>query len=261
MAFQRVYVEPCGKGFGYDLLIDNSVTSISVGQTYFISGTTGQPPKQQQIVGCFSVKNIKDVQSGPADSLTFSTPYLGCEECELANANFILLRTCFDSQYGQIIINIGDITPTPSIDDVFLMEVIILDDFGGSIRLTSCFSVSGFLSSNFDFNPTGVLSYSSRTDCQDCLNNSPIIHEVYDCIDSNEPYYIAFPSIGQVTDAVASSPTAPLSGVHSETKALKLYAGLSAPVVAPFGFTTIAVTVPTSDEPAALIVASTELAA
>jgi hypothetical protein len=196
MAFQRVYVEPCGKGFGYDLLIDNSVTSISVGQTYFISGTTGQPPKQQQIVGCFSVKNIKDVQSGPADSLTFSTPYLGCEECELANANFILLRTCFDSQYGQIIINIGDITPTPSIDDVFLMEVIILDDFGGSIRLTSCFSVSGFLSSNFDFNPTGVLSYSSRTDCQDCLNNSPIIHEVYDCIDSNEPYYIAFPSTG-----------------------------------------------------------------
>ncbi len=33
------------------------------------------------------------------------------------------------------------------------------------------------------------------------------------------------PLIGQVTDAVASSPTAPLSGVHSETNAEKLYAG------------------------------------
>jgi hypothetical protein len=33
------------------------------------------------------------------------------------------------------------------------------------------------------------------------------------------------PEIGQVTDAVASSPTAPLSGVHSETNALNEYAG------------------------------------
>jgi hypothetical protein len=33
------------------------------------------------------------------------------------------------------------------------------------------------------------------------------------------------PEIGQVTDAVANSPTAPLSGVHSETNALNEYAG------------------------------------
>jgi hypothetical protein len=36
---------------------------------------------------------------------------------------------------------------------------------------------------------------------------------------------VIVPLIGQVTDAVASSPTAPLSGVHSEIKAEKLYAG------------------------------------
>ena len=34
--------------------------------------------------------------------------------------------------------------------------------------------------------------------------------------------------IGHVTDAVASSPTAPFRGVHSETTAWKLYEGLSA---------------------------------
>jgi hypothetical protein len=33
------------------------------------------------------------------------------------------------------------------------------------------------------------------------------------------------PEIGQVTDAVASSPTPPLSGVHSETSAVKEYEG------------------------------------
>ena len=32
------------------------------------------------------------------------------------------------------------------------------------------------------------------------------------------------PDIGHVTFAVVNSPTAPLSGVHSETKALKEYA-------------------------------------
>ena len=36
------------------------------------------------------------------------------------------------------------------------------------------------------------------------------------------------PVIGHVTDAVASSPTAPFRGVHSEITAWKLYEGLSA---------------------------------
>jgi hypothetical protein len=66
--------------------------------------------------------------------------------------------------------------------------------------------------------------------------------------------------MGQVTLAVANSPTAPLSGVHSETKQLKEYAGLSAAVVAPFGLTTTEVTVPTN-ELVPLIVASTLLVA
>ena len=48
------------------------------------------------------------------------------------------------------------------------------------------------------------------------------------------------PEIGQVTDAVASSPTAPLSGVHSETNALKLYVG-EPPAT---GFTVIETAVP-----------------
>jgi hypothetical protein len=52
--------------------------------------------------------------------------------------------------------------------------------------------------------------------------------------------FVIAPLIGQVTEAVASSPTAPLSGVHSETNALKVYAG----EVAATGRTVIETAVP-----------------
>jgi hypothetical protein len=51
------------------------------------------------------------------------------------------------------------------------------------------------------------------------------------------------PLIGQVTEAVASSPTAPLSGVHSEISALNEYAG-ELPAT---GRTVIETAVPTVD--------------
>ena len=55
------------------------------------------------------------------------------------------------------------------------------------------------------------------------------------------------PVIGHVTDAVANSPTAPFSGVHSEITALKLYEGLSAATfAAATGCTTTGTTVPSS---------------
>jgi hypothetical protein len=54
------------------------------------------------------------------------------------------------------------------------------------------------------------------------------------------------PVTGQETLAVASSPTAPLSGVHSEITALQVYEGLNALVVDPFGFTITAATVPSN---------------
>jgi hypothetical protein len=72
--------------------------------------------------------------------------------------------------------------------------------------------------------------------------------------------FVTSPLIGHVTDAVANSPTAPLSGVHSEHKAVKVYDGLSAAVVVPLGFTTIVVVVPIRDG-VPLIVASTLAAA
>ena len=47
------------------------------------------------------------------------------------------------------------------------------------------------------------------------------------------------PEMGNVTSAVASSPTAPLTGVHSVTSTENVYDGLADEAAAvPFGFTT-----------------------
>jgi len=55
------------------------------------------------------------------------------------------------------------------------------------------------------------------------------------------------PVIGQVTDAVANSPTAPFSGVHSDITAENVYRGFVAATVPEFtGCTVIVETVPNS---------------
>jgi len=61
------------------------------------------------------------------------------------------------------------------------------------------------------------------------------------------------PEIGQVTDAVANSPTAPESGCHSTTDAEHVKEGLVALTADEVGFTTTVVLVPISGN----IVAST----
>ena len=52
------------------------------------------------------------------------------------------------------------------------------------------------------------------------------------------------PEIGQVTDAVDNSPTAPDSGCHSETRAVKVYEGFVALAADDVGNTTTEVVVP-----------------
>jgi hypothetical protein len=54
------------------------------------------------------------------------------------------------------------------------------------------------------------------------------------------------PVTGQETDALASSPTAPFTGVHSAITALQVYVGLNALVDEPFGFTITVATVPSN---------------
>ena len=72
--------------------------------------------------------------------------------------------------------------------------------------------------------------------------------------------FVITPVIGQETLAVASSPTAPESGCHSEMMQLKLYFGDVALGVC-VGQTVTATDVPMSEAPIGLIVASTADAA
>ena len=68
------------------------------------------------------------------------------------------------------------------------------------------------------------------------------------------------PLIGHVTDAVANSPTAPLSGVHSETNALNEYAGFVTETVPATGLTVIETAVPTVDGDPLITASSAPLA-
>lgn len=195
MATLSLTLSSCDNLFGYVVIVDSLVFNPSVGESYFVSGTTGQPPKQSKIEGCYSIKNIKET-SAILDSLTFTGPYItGCQECITTNSNYILLKDCF-GLFGDVIVNIGDITPTPNLNDVFLIDLIIPSEFGG-VNFTSCFSISRFLTSSSGYrNVSAVVSYSAQTGCQDCLTNSPIIYQVYDCLNPTNIFYIPFPSSG-----------------------------------------------------------------
>jgi hypothetical protein len=58
--------------------------------------------------------------------------------------------------------------------------------------------------------------------------------------------FVIVPEIGQVIDAVDNSPTAPDSGCHSETSAVKVREGLPAETIALVGLTMTVVVVPSS---------------
>lgn len=195
MAILSVEFISCDEfGFGYKFNVDDSLTPITIGETFYLSGCTTPPDLSRPtcVNGCFTVRNINITKPGTiADTITLTSYGIdGCQDCLDSTSNFLVFTDCF-SENG-FILNKSDFSPIPLIGDVFLLNFVYSSE-GQSQEFLGCATLTKFTTEGNG--EIILLGYTGKTDCQTCLEESPIIYEVIECL-TNDTYYIPFPSTG-----------------------------------------------------------------
>jgi hypothetical protein len=195
MAIRNLTIAPCNtpqKGQPY--CIEDTVPSLVVGNIYAMSAATDITRFN---TGCYIILNELDNICGSDPNVVVFSPAFTpeqCEDCVASISNAIILITCISNFKGNIIISIDDITPTPSIGDVFNITSAYIDvDTGQQLILTTCYNVQGFGVFDDPNKLIPIISYSASTDCETCLQDNGIIYDVKECLNNNI-YYISFPS-------------------------------------------------------------------
>jgi len=224
MAVYNIRIVGCERPFSLTITIDTT-EPIIVGNVYFFSSTTDCSQSEakggievNQIVkpcfpsGCYVVDDFEQSMGTPNAVLidSYGANKIGCEECSIANANFIEFQACFANGIGNIYIPINQISPTPSIDDVYFLDFLV-SGFGEQPRqYQGCFTVVGFSILAGGIGETFLISSSGQTDCQTCIDNSPLVYEVVDCLTQNI-FYVSLPTSGFENHLIAYTDLAGLT--------------------------------------------------
>lgn len=170
------------------VIVDDPSNQLIVGNVYYFSGEVCTFTCET-IIGCYSIRELKDT-SDPVNTIFSGTYGKYCELCNQANANSYVFGSCNDKK-TQVLIPKNQFPPTPVVGDVFLLSLYISDGSITQVQLIGCFE---YVSSSLDITTNVTLEgFTAQTSCQDCLNNSPVLYEVTECITS-VVYYINFPT-------------------------------------------------------------------
>jgi hypothetical protein len=209
MALYNIKIVGCERAFSLTITIDTT-EPIIVGNVYFFSSTTDCSQSEakggievNQIAkpcfpsDCYVVDDFEIPGSGTPNAAlidSYGAGKIGCQECSIANANFIVFKNCFGG-IGTIYIPINQISPTPSIDDVYFLDFLVSGFGGQPQQYQGCFTVVGFSILAGGEGETFLISSSGQTDCQTCIDNSPLVYEVVDCLTRNT-FYVSLPTSG-----------------------------------------------------------------
>ena len=177
--------------------VDADINDLTVGNVYSFSSITDCNIFKCFTFGCYVINRINLPKSTEADAIIVNSygPLLpsGCDDCDNDISNYLVFQSCFDSQL--LYIPIDQITPTPIVFDYYYLEY-VLNRFGESYQAFGCFQFTG--RSYIPGRPQEevlVLTATTQTDCQTCLQNSAILYEGVDCL-TNISFIIALPSEG-----------------------------------------------------------------
>jgi len=195
----RVEVQACGDGFfPFGIDIDDSLISPVIGEIYLFSGSS----RGRSFEFCGEVRDLQPSMSTTPNTVILDT-YESCEECLQENATQLIFEECIGSaiggNFGSIVIDITQWSqPLPSIGDTFFLsfyvntglETPVLAQYEGCFTFSQ-YSIGG--GRGISLTQTFLTNVIPETDCNTCLENSPIIYEVSECI-SGDIYYISFPN-------------------------------------------------------------------
>jgi hypothetical protein len=121
----------------------------------------------------------------------------GCNDCTDDISNYLEFTSCFDFQ-KPLYVSIDQISPTPVVDEYYFLEYVI-GRFGETYQSFGCFQFTGRIfiqpGSAVDQGEVLVLTATTQTDCETCLQNSAILYVGVDCLTENQ-FIIALPSEG-----------------------------------------------------------------
>jgi hypothetical protein len=162
----------------YKIVVDDVSNQIIVGNVYTFSATSDCGNKECIPFNCYTVDRA-DVSTSPLQpNAVIIDLYNNCEDCILANSNFVILSSCFTDQ--QFIFPKTSFSPIPNIDDVFYLNFYYSGEFS-LVQESGCYRVRSFTTEP-PRPETILVSYSGKTDCQNCLETSPIVYSVEPCL-------------------------------------------------------------------------------
>lgn len=210
MALYNLSITPCNCGENCPSLpitVDADINDLIVGNVYSFSSITDcnqnnllnaeRRPDKCIPFGCYVIEEITSTVSqantiivnsyGPKDPN-------GCDDCIDDIANYLVFINCFDR--GTVYVPIDQITPTPNVDDFYYLEYAI-NSKGNVYQAFGCFQFTGrkYIPLQQVGEEVLVLTATTQTDCQTCLENSAILYQGFDCLTGNK-FYVALPSEG-----------------------------------------------------------------
>lgn len=200
-----------------NITVDANISELSVGNVYSFSSITdcgivnfsslggkdNGPAQPCFPFGCYVIENFKraglleQTNAIIVNSYGPSQPN-GCSGCTDDISNYLVFNSCFE--FNQpLYVPIDQITPAPIVDDYYFLEYAIIGE-GGVYQAFGCyqFREKRYVSPDnvpLNFGNVLILTATTQTDCQTCLQNSAIIYIGTDCLTTNT-FYVALPSEG-----------------------------------------------------------------
>lgn len=199
------------------ITVDANIGELTVGNVYSFSSITDcssffvdpigpiEPARSCFQFGCYVINDISFPRFGAQVNAIIVNSYGpsqqgGCTDCNDGIGNYLIFQSCFE--FNQpLYVPIDQITPTPNVGDYYFLEYAIGGRPGEYYQAFGCFQFRGkeYISPDggvaFQYGDVLILTATTQTDCETCLQNSAILYEGIDCLTQNG-FIIALPSEG-----------------------------------------------------------------
>lgn len=180
-------VEDCIKGLTYLFSVDDPLSAITSGNTYYF-----EPIGIPRIpAGCYTVTNIP--KSGATPTFTLISNYDGCGECLIDNNDYVIVSSCYSIE-NTYVISVSVLPVGSNIDDSIYIS---LTPPRGDSDYTDCFTIESFGVFNDDITVDDLsvvnsISSTTYTGCTECYQSNNSVYEVTECLGSGT-YYVSLP--------------------------------------------------------------------
>lgn len=180
-------VEDCIKGGAFLLIVDDTLSAITSGNTYYFEPIgISRPP-----AGCYTVTSIPESSSSP--TFTLISYYAGCSECLIGSSDYVVVSSCYSIE-NTYVISVSDLPAGSNIDDSIYIS---LTPHGSDSDYTDCFTIESFGVFNDDITVDDLsvvnsISSITYTGCTECYQSNNSVYEVVECLTSGT-YYVSLP--------------------------------------------------------------------